>query len=401
MPTETERQIKRKRIKLPSGDTVDIPVITQITFKDTVERGQEYQFTIDNTAAAHRDVHTASIPGNGGATDETGNNAGLKVERVDLWRTKDTVERGQQTYYAPDSKTIAEPPSAPPFFTTHEKTHIVKYINTPDDGNWLKSELIDKFKFKDTVERGQETEYFLSNPPDNQNISGLTIGSDSDGTTVAIDPGIAEIADTNGNPDPVRTDPFQNIVDFNGTARIYLYRWYWFYSSWNITGGPGDAGAAITFATHLDGYNVGSTDLLPYPYILFGVSFTRTTKPPPLGSTEFNAAIAGSWGGVAQPQPATAMPPGATYGARFVLLAPADAFVPTIPYSWVNTVSPYDEQAGGVAKADFSGLSFIVGSTIPEIKGINACSRLFSSVAGGAYGPSGSAIWGPYGPYKF
>jgi hypothetical protein len=206
-------------VKLPSGSTVDIPVITQITFLDVVDQAQESEFHLENGASANRDVHVASIPGNGDATDESGRGGSeaLQVERVDIWRVLDVVERGQETFFHPDSRTVAEPPSAPPYFTTHEKTHVVKYINTPDDGNWIKSELIDRWKFGDTVEQGQETEYFLFNPPDNAGIAGLTLGTDSDGApTVAIDPGVAEIADA---IDPVRTDPWQNIIDFKGKSK--------------------------------------------------------------------------------------------------------------------------------------------------------------------------------------
>jgi hypothetical protein len=214
MPTETNRVIRRKQIALPNGGSVNIAVITQITFLDVVNQAQESEFHLENGAQGKRDVRVASVPGNGAATDETGVADGLKVERVDVWRVLDVVEQGQETFFHPDSKTVKEPPDAPPFFATHEKTHLVKYINTPDDGNWIKSELIDRWKYADTVEQGQETEYFLSNPPDG-NVSGLTIGTDADGmTTIAVDLGIAEISDSaNGIDPPWRTDPFQNIVD--------------------------------------------------------------------------------------------------------------------------------------------------------------------------------------------
>jgi hypothetical protein len=220
MPVETGRVIKRKHVSLPNGSTVDIPVITQITFLDVVDQSQEREFHLENGGAGKRDVRVASIPGSGGATDETGSGSGLKVERIDTWRVLDVVEKGQETFFYPDSKTVQEPPNAPPFFTTHEKTRVVKYINTPDDGNWIKSELIDRWKYADTVEQGQETEYFLFNPPDNQAIGGITIGTDSDGiTTVAVDPGFADISDSaNGIDPPWRTDPFQNIVDFGRTT---------------------------------------------------------------------------------------------------------------------------------------------------------------------------------------
>jgi hypothetical protein len=224
LAVETGRVIKRKHIQLPQGGSVDIPVITQITFLDVVDQGQESEFHLENGSAGKRDVRVASIPGHGGATDESGSGSGLRVERIDTWRVLDVVERGQETDFHPDSKTVKQPPDAPPYFVTHEKTRVVKYINTPDDGNWIKSELIDKWKFGDVVDQGQETEYFLFNPPDNAGIKGLTLGSDSDGTpTIAVDPGLDAIGDA---VDPVRTDPFQNIVDFSaagGTAHVDVW----------------------------------------------------------------------------------------------------------------------------------------------------------------------------------
>ena len=135
---------------------------------------------------------------------------------------RDVVAQGQETFYAPDNKTFdssAVPNFKTPYFTTHEKTHVVKYINTPDDGNWIKSELIDKWKYRDAVDQAQETEFFLSNPPDNQDISGITVGTDSDGTTttVAVDPNLPDISGSGNNVDPPwRLDPFQNLVDFSG-----------------------------------------------------------------------------------------------------------------------------------------------------------------------------------------
>jgi hypothetical protein len=220
MPVETGRVIKRKRVKLPSGGSVDVPVITQITFLDVVSQGQESEFHLENSGSAKRDVHVASLPGGGAGSDESGggDDSTLKVERIDVWRVLDVVEHGQETFFHPDSKTVRQPPAAPPYFATHEKTHVVKYVNSPDDGNWIKSELIDQWKYADTVEQGQETEYFLSNPPDNTGIAGLTLGTDSDGKpTVAVDPSLPDITSSGSGVDPAwRLDPFQNIVDFSG-----------------------------------------------------------------------------------------------------------------------------------------------------------------------------------------
>lgn len=272
MADETARIIKRKRIKLPDGSTCDIPVISQITFADPLDRGQDTQFTLDNSTDSDRDVHVASIIG-GGQTDETGNGGPsgdpkqtLQVERVDLFRVLDAPDRGQEGFHAPDSKTVAQPPDAPPYFTTHAKTHIVKYIarnddDTEDSSIWIKSELIDHWSFVDAPERGQETQWTLSNPPDNQDIPGLRLGSETDDsdntiTTISVDPSVEEITTGVGGSDdgdkPVRTDPFQNIVDFVSHRPIW---------SWT----DGYAGGAIDGATQpfLQIYveNGGSTEL--------------------------------------------------------------------------------------------------------------------------------------------
>ncbi len=50
MPEEFSRTTKNKRVVLPSGGTVLIPVITQISFIDPIKQFQEYQYTVDNSA---------------------------------------------------------------------------------------------------------------------------------------------------------------------------------------------------------------------------------------------------------------------------------------------------------------------------------------------------------------
>jgi hypothetical protein len=227
LPTETGRVIARKRITLPSGATVDVPVIAQIKFLDVVDQGQESQFSVENSAQANRDTRSASVSGGGTAPNETGaDSSGLQVERIDIWRVRDVVAQGQETFFAPDNKTFdsnAVPDFKTPYFITHEQTHVVKYINTPDDGHWIKSELIDKWKYRDVVDQAQETEFFLSNPPDNQSIDGITVGNDGTLTTVAVDPNLPDISDSNNGVDPPwRLDPFQNIVDFQSGAQFLL-----------------------------------------------------------------------------------------------------------------------------------------------------------------------------------
>jgi hypothetical protein len=244
MAGESARQIRRKRIKLPDGNTVDVPVISQISFIDANDRGWETQYTIDNTTDADRLVHVASIlPNSDGHTDETGGGGtggtdtggSLQVERIDGFKVSDAADRGQETQPSPDSKTVQQPPDAPPYFKTHAKTRIVKYIKRNDDDTedkniWIKSELIDAISFLDANDRGQEHQFTLFNPPDNQDIGGLRLGTDDDGETptISVDPSIEEITTGVGGSDdgdtPVRTDPFQNIVAISGhDVQVVIY----------------------------------------------------------------------------------------------------------------------------------------------------------------------------------
>jgi hypothetical protein len=293
MPTETNRAIKRKHIQLPQGGSVDIPVITQITFLDVVDQGQESEFHLENGAQGKRDVRVASVPGNGAATDETGVADGLKVERVDVWRVLDVVEHGQETFFHPDSKTVKQPPDAPPYFVTHEKTRVVKYINTPDDGNWIKSELIDKWKFGDVVDQGQETEYFLFNPPDNAGIKGLTLGTDSDGTpTIAVDPGLDAIGDA---VDPVRTDPFQNIVDFASSGTAHFKVWVYGYVRGVIGGGfSGSASLSPADGEVVDNFAYSFDDATPGPLVSGTVTGMGGAQTVPIGSFLVSQTFSGT-----------------------------------------------------------------------------------------------------------
>jgi hypothetical protein len=185
----------------------------------------------------------------------------LKVERVDRLRVLDGPDRGQESFFAPDSRTVNQPPEAPPFFITHEKTHIVRYLNTPDDGNSLDSELIDEIRFTDPNDRGQDTYIILANPPNNQGIDGITIGDPVEGTndgngnpiyTIQVDPNLDDISDSeNGIDPPWRLDPFQNIVS-GGYYVLFLFRWY------DRNYGPdlGDVrvGIPLTFVQGTQGY---------------------------------------------------------------------------------------------------------------------------------------------------
>ena len=196
MPTEKNRKWGQKTVTLPQGGQVKIRVVTEITFHDPVDRGQETTFTILNKAGdAHRDVHVDDLQpsSNGGGS--------LSVERIDMWRVLDPVDRGQETFCSMDNKTGSD--SKPPHFSTHIKTHTTKFFKDGDTSSdsWIETEWIDEFIVKDPVNRGQETHYYVvGNPPDDQSSQ---VSSD--------DPDLGQ--EGSGGP-PVRCDPYQNLVDF-------------------------------------------------------------------------------------------------------------------------------------------------------------------------------------------
>jgi hypothetical protein len=206
MPVEFSRTTKRKRITLPSGGTVDVPVITSISFLDTNDRGQETRFTIDNSAAGERLVTVEGVNG-------------LQVERIQRFKVVDAGDRGQEIWYDVDNQTRGENP--PPYFITHLKTHIVHYHG---GGDSIESELIDEFVFLDSSDRGQETHYYLSQPQTDD--------------AAQADPNDPEISDSaNGIDPPWRTDPFQNIVKIGGPVTIF-----WAYQPESILPGPAVGG---------------------------------------------------------------------------------------------------------------------------------------------------------------
>lgn len=91
MPLEGVRRRARKRVRLPDGEIVEIPVITSITFVDPDDRYQETEYTIDNTSASSRTVHVdqlhpADTTSDPATQDEQ---TSLPVERIDEWPLND------------------------------------------------------------------------------------------------------------------------------------------------------------------------------------------------------------------------------------------------------------------------------------------------------------------------
>lgn len=206
MAEEFSRTTARKRIRV-GASFVDVPVITKISFIDPVERYQETQYTIDNSGTANREVHVDEVHGAG---------ISLAVERIDKWTVLDPNDRGQETQISMDNVTGAD--SVPPHFSTHLKTHVVRYKNPDDADVWIDSELIDQFTVLDPNDRGQETIVTLNNPQ-----------NDDDAQANPDDP---EISDPFNDVDPPwRTDPFQNIIDVSAGStgiveQIFVFRRY-------------------------------------------------------------------------------------------------------------------------------------------------------------------------------
>jgi hypothetical protein len=216
MPEEFSRTTKRKRINSPDDDPsqspsdsssyVDVRVITKVSFIG--RNGQEWQYTVDNSGQSARKTHKIDLNATNGDT----NQKPLKVERIDMWPTigmsQDHAIRsldlfkpisGQETQNTFDNNTGEN--SKPPSFTTHLKTHVYRFKNPDDDQLWIDSELIDSFSI--IGPNGQEEIFTLKNP---------AAGDDAG----QADPGDPDISDSSNGIDPYwRTDPFQNIVDFN------------------------------------------------------------------------------------------------------------------------------------------------------------------------------------------
>ncbi len=207
MAEEYKRQRARKLVTFPTGEQITIPVITRLNVLD--QNGQEVEITVDNTSDNQtREVHVDQVqPSPSGSGT-------LAVERIDSWHGLDIVSQAQESQFIIDNKTGAD--TLPPSFTTHQKTHVYRYYQDPNNqdnsGVWLDSELIDEISVVD--QNGQENIYFLDNPA----------AGDPAGQADSSDPII------NGSA-PYRTDPFQNIVNWHSGGQqffqqIFIFRRY-------------------------------------------------------------------------------------------------------------------------------------------------------------------------------
>lgn len=245
MPVEAERKLGKKKIKTPAGD-IWVPVIIEISFTDDPDRAQEYRYTVDNNADGDRDTHVAWVgtslssnaTENADRTAETPDDC-IAVERIDVYRHIDPADRYWETAISFDNKTYdpnGSKSTKQPYFVSHEKTHIVTYRfkppppepdPPPDPKQFvgMDVELIDEFVI--VGERGQETHFYLSQNPKDDDEANQIIKDDT-----------LEVTDSdNGVDPPYRTDPFQNIVKIREPLTVF-----WAYQAESILPGPAVGG---------------------------------------------------------------------------------------------------------------------------------------------------------------
>jgi hypothetical protein len=243
MVTEIARKYGYKRIRVGSqvndhdtGDGIKIPVITEITFRDPVQRGQETTHTIDNRNTGWRDVHYAFVGPKGSPNAKEGGIDTLVdqvpgdcalVERLEVLRFRDQTDRGQETFPELNNSPESYDPHGPPYFTQHLKTHVVKFWNDPTDqnsGTAAEVELIDELLVKDPVEQGQETHYFLQNPQDDAAANAQLLDESGNPRTDLEDLTRTDVQVGEVDP-PYRFDPFQNLIHINGYYVMFLWLW--------------------------------------------------------------------------------------------------------------------------------------------------------------------------------
>jgi hypothetical protein len=234
---ETQRVVYLKRLVDPSDPNpnnptnyIDIPVIVDIWFKDA-NKAQRYKRTFNNSKALNaRTVHTHTVKNQsldaGGKFTADDTNT-VDVERIDKLTIKNADWHSTWSLHNQDPAPLLAP-SDPAYDATlngHNKTHVVRYNkdnkNDPNSTPWVDVELVDILEMKGAKkQRGGHTQ-----------VRAYHIGGNDPGVALndATDPfnptwgditfhdtlGVTLPVDTNGNPDPVRLDPFQNIVNIN------------------------------------------------------------------------------------------------------------------------------------------------------------------------------------------
>ncbi len=253
------RKAVRKRIGLPNGGHVFIPVLERIPFAVAADQYQEHIVYLRNGIDSNRVTHIREVPN----LDDSEH---IQVERIDKWPVKTMAEQAQERIYY--LKNLDPPPILPDGTNdpAHEKVHYVRYFadNDPESDAWVDVELIDTLKVSVAAEQYQEWLLYLRHDPpgDEVNDPGVNYGP----VTIGFcDPALDRASQDEGLDPPYRLDPFQNIIQFNaeGTdTEPFDAEWIWPSSqhSANPTGqwvlaGP-EADVAIANGT---AYHIGPT----------------------------------------------------------------------------------------------------------------------------------------------
>lgn len=229
------RIYKRKTIAIMSGDdivdSVEIPVIAEMSFIGS--RGQEfrYRFTNDSTTK----LRTVRVKKVGSATGEFGSanvnfDRYVNAERIQSMAFSNSVEmvdeKGKPVLYNQAWRTDKrfknqDPAPKQPDGSDdphHLQVHYVRYYknnDTSEGSSWIDVELIDKIDMLGT--NAQEYGFKLNHPPP---TGGQTSDDDPYHPKIgfcdpSLDPLPTEYRDENGRPLAARLDPFQNIVNVN------------------------------------------------------------------------------------------------------------------------------------------------------------------------------------------
>ncbi len=212
---DNTRKAVRKRINLPNGSYVYIPVLERIPFSVAADQYQEHIVYLRNDANTNRVTHVRDVP-------NLDNTETIQVERIDKWPVKTMAEQAQERIYY--LKNLDPPPILPDGTNdpAHEKVHYVRYYQNNDVNSdaWVDVELIDKLKITVAAEQYQEWLLYLRHdePGDviadpGVNYGPVTIGF-CDPLLDIANPGTLEL-----DP-PYRLDPFQNIIQFDAGATV-------------------------------------------------------------------------------------------------------------------------------------------------------------------------------------
>jgi hypothetical protein len=341
-----------------------IPVITKISFVDPIKQYQEYQYTVDNSSQADRDVHVDQVK----PSDSSGSGATLDVERIDVWKILDPIKQYQESDFKFDNVTGAS--DTPPHFSAHTKTHLVKW---GDDSAWIQSELIDEFSVIDPIAQGQEHQFTLTGNPD----------VDGNGfATTQADPSDDDVTDAGTIDPPWRTDPFQNIVDFKGKGKPKPIPIDAIAGAGGFLGG---AGLNILTATRdSTTISVGTPGLEGPPPVPPGVyGAVKVTAGIDVG-----AFFIGNWGGGSIAGTASlAVDPGYN---TFITNSTAGGLDQTVSVSEVNASPPFDVKVIGGFGFSYSpmvltAIALYANGIVTPLHLLNLESPLIFSPVGGFF----------------